>query len=234
MTNKKKLSVTRVAVLDDHPLIRKALQYSLEAEQDIEVVGVFKNREEAIPALESGNIDLLVLDYLLREADLDGLQLIKHLRLRFPLLKILVSSAVESPAIVQLVIKAGVKGFIGKSKEQEELIDAIRHVAGGKRYLSADMQLELDKFHETDKEMISYLEPREEGEDIEVLIRELSPRELEVVRCYLAGLSITQIAAKYNRSRKTISGQKQTALRKLGLRSDVELFRFKDLVAGPF
>lgn len=232
MTNKKKLSVLKVAVLDDHPLIRKALQYSLEAEAGIEVVGVFKNREEAMPALETGNIDLLILDYLLREADLDGLQLIKHLRVRFPQLKILVSSSVESPAVVQLVIKAGVKGYIGKSKEHEELVEAIRQVGAGKRYLTADMQLELDKFHETDKEMLSYVEPRKEGDDIEVMIRQLSAREMEVVRCYLAGLSITQIAAKYNRSRKTISGQKQTALRKLGLRSDVELFRFKDLVAG--
>ena len=48
-----------------------------------------------------------------------------------------------------------------------------------------------------------------------------------MIRCYLDGLSITQIAGKYARSRKTISGQKQTALRKLGLRSDLELFKYK-------
>lgn len=230
MINKTKLPEIRVAVLDDHPLIRKALQYGLVAEEGIVVVGVFKNCEEAQSALEAGNIDLLVLDYLLQDADLDGLQLIKHLRLRFPKLKILVSSAMESPAIVQLVIKAGVKGFIGKSKEHEELVEAIRRVGKGKRYLSSDMQLKLDKFQETDKEMISYVEPRKEGEDIEVLIRELSPRELEVVRCFLAGMNIIDIAAKYNRSRKTISGQKQSALRKLGLRSDMELFRFNELI----
>lgn len=231
----KKQVPVKVAILDDHPLIRKALQYSLENEPDMELVGMYKNRQEITPSLQNDEINLLVLDYLLAEDDFDGLMLVKHLRLHYPRLKILVSSAIESPAVVNQVIKAGVMGFIGKSKEQEELINAIRRVASGKRYLSTDMQYELDKFNEPDIEMLPYLEPHlrsSKGKDIEVLVRELTPREMEVIRCYLAGLNITQIAEKFNRSRKTISGQKQNALRKLGMKSDVDLFRFKDLVEG--
>jgi len=175
--------------------------------------------------LQRQPIDILVLDYMLGEDQLDGLQMVKQLRLHYPQLKILVSSAVEKPAIVQLLLKAGVQGFVGKSHDQEVLIDAIHQICRGKRFLTPDMMLELDKFQESDREMHDYLTPRQAGDDITLMLRELSPREIEVIRCYLDGLSITQIAGKYARSRKTISGQKQTALRKLGLRSDLELFK---------
>jgi DNA-binding NarL/FixJ family response regulator len=226
MTTYKTVKTIRVAVLDDHPLIRKALQYSLLTEEGISLVGLYGNRKEAIPSLREQEVDVLVLDYLLGDDEMDGLHLIKHLRSHYPRLKILVSSALESPAIVQLVLKAGVRGFVGKSQEQETLISGIRAVGAGRHFLTSDMQFELDKFQESDKEMQSYIEPRPAGEGIKLLTRDLSPREIEVIRCYLDGMTIMQIAAKYSRSRKTISGQKQSALRKLGLRSDLELFKF--------
>lgn len=219
----------RIAVLDDHPLIGKAIQYSLLQETDLQLVAVFTHRQEMMPAIERAEFDLLVLDYLLGDQELDGLQLVRQLHTHYPDLPILVSSSVESPAVVQLVIKAGARGYIGKSKDLSELICAIRQVAAGKRFLSYDMQLEIEKLQESDKELKEYIKPRTSNEDIPVLIRELSPRELEVIRCYLRGMTLPQIAAKYSRSRKTISGQKQSALRKLGLRSDIELFKYQNI-----
>ncbi len=214
-------------MLDDHPLIGKAMQYRLAQEPQLDLAGAFAQRQQLMTFLQRQPIDILVLDYMLGEDQLDGLQMVKQLRLHYPQLKILVSSAVEKPAIVQLLLKAGVQGFVGKSHDQEVLIDAIHQICRGKRFLTPDMMLELDKFQESDREMHDYLTPRQAGDDITLLLRELSPREIEVIRCYLDGLSITQIAGKYARSRKTISGQKQTALLKLGLRSDLELFKYK-------
>jgi len=203
------------------------MQYRLAQEPQLDLVGAFAQRQQLMAFLQRPPLDILVLDYMLGEDQLDGLQMVKQLRLHYPQLKILVSSAVEKPAIVQLLLKAGVQGFVGKSHDQEVLIDAIHQICRGKRFLTPDMMLELDKFQESDREMHDYLTPRQAGDDISLLLRELSPREIEVIRCYLDGLSITQIAGKYARSRKTISGQKQTALRKLGLRSDLELFKYK-------
>ncbi len=219
--------IWRVAVLDDHPLIGKAMQYRLAQESQLVMAGAFSQRQQLMAFLQRHQVDVLVLDYMLGEDQLDGLQMVKQLRLHYPQLRILVSSAVEKPAIVQLLLKEGVQGFVGKSQDQEVLISALYQICRGKRFLTADMMLELDKFKESDREMHNYLMPRESGGDISLLVRELSPREIEVIRCYLDGLSITQIAGKYARSRKTISGQKQTALRKLGLRSDLELFNYK-------
>ncbi|MEZ3416189.1 response regulator transcription factor [Pantoea sp. SGAir0430] len=223
----KESAIWQIAVLDDHPLIGKAMQYRLAQEPQLDLVGAFAQRQQLMAFLQRHPLDILVLDYMLGEDQLDGLQMVKQLRLHYPQLKILVSSAVEKPAIVQLLLKAGVQGFVGKSHDQEVLIDAIHQICRGKRFLTPDMMLELDKFQESDREMHDYLTPRQAGDDITLLLRELSPREIEVIRCYLDGLSITQIAGKYARSRKTISGQKQTALRKLGLRSDLELFKYK-------
>ncbi|MCT6591142.1 response regulator transcription factor [Pantoea dispersa] len=223
----KESAIWQIAVLDDHPLIGKAMQYRLAQEPQLDLAGAFAQRQQLMTFLQRQPIDILVLDYMLGEDQLDGLQMVKQLRLHYPQLKILVSSAVEKPAIVQLLLKAGVQGFVGKSHDQEVLIDAIHQICRGKRFLTPDMMLELDKFQESDREMHDYLTPRQAGDDISLLLRELSPREIEVIRCYLDGLSITQIAGKYARSRKTISGQKQTALRKLGLRSDLELFKYK-------
>ncbi|UYP72847.1 response regulator transcription factor [Pantoea dispersa] len=223
----KESAIWQIAVLDDHPLIGKAMQYRLAQEPQLDLVGAFAQRQQLMAFLQRQPLDILVLDYMLGEDQLDGLQMVKQLRLHYPQLKILVSSAIEKPAIVQLLLKAGVQGFVGKSHDQEVLIDAIHQICRGKRFLTPDMMLELDKFQESDREMHDYLAPRQAGDDITLLLRELSPREIEVIRCYLDGLSITQIAGKYARSRKTISGQKQTALRKLGLRSDLELFKYK-------
>ncbi|KTS35800.1 MULTISPECIES: response regulator transcription factor [Pantoea] len=223
----KESAIWQIAVLDDHPLIGKAMQYRLAQEPQLDLAGAFAQRQQLMAFLQRHPLDILVLDYMLGEDQLDGLQMVKQLRLHYPQLKILVSSAVEKPAIVQLLLKAGVQGFVGKSHDQEVLIDAIHQICRGKRFLTPDMMLELDKFQESDREMHDYLAPRQAGDDITLLLRELSPREIEVIRCYLDGLSITQIAGKYARSRKTISGQKQTALRKLGLRSDLELFKYK-------
>jgi DNA-binding NarL/FixJ family response regulator len=221
-------AIWQVAVLDDHPLIGKAIQYRLAQETLLNLAGAFAQRQQLMAFLQRNSVDVLVLDYMLGDDELDGLQMVKQLRVRYPDLKILISSAVEKPAIVQLLLKAGVHGFVGKSEDQEVLIAALHQVCRNKRFLTADMLLEMDKFQESDREMHDYLLPREVGDDITLLLRELSPREIEVIRCYLDGLSITQIASKYARSRKTISGQKQTALRKLGLRSDLELFKYKD------
>lgn len=223
----KESAIWQIAVLDDHPLIGKAMQYRLAQEPQLDLAGAFAQRQQLMNFLQRHPLDILVLDYMLGEDQLDGLQMVKQLRLHYPQLKILVSSAVEKPAIVQLLLKAGVQGFVGKSHDQEVLIDAIHQICRGKRFLTPDIMLELDKFQESDREMHDYLTPRQAGDDITLLLRELSPREIEVIRCYLDGLSITQFAGKYARSRKTISGQKQTALRKLGLRSDLELFKYK-------
>lgn len=208
----------RIAVLDDHALIRMALQLHMENVADFIVVGLYASSMELISAMRHVELDLLVLDYQLSEGDLDGLRLIRLLRNKYPQLQILVSSATETPFFVKQIIDTGANGFLGKSQPLEDLVPAIRTVMGEGVYLSSLMAFELGGVKLASEAPSPGLSQR-------VAPSVLSPKESEVLRCILNGQRITQIASKFSRSIKTISGQKQAAFRKLGIRNDAELFK---------
>lgn len=229
----------RIALLDDHAVVRYGLAARLAEEPDLEVVGSFATSKELMTALRASPADLLLIDYSLGSNDIDGLNLIRALRVRFPRSKILVTSAHNNPATVALAMKAGARGFVGKSQELGELVQAIRTVSVGREYLNAAMARELTAMLASDSPT-----PAPEGGPPQVRpprrkrnsppssdslseMPSLSPREREVLRCCLDGLSVTAIADKFARSVKTISGQKQSAFRKLGVRSDNELFKIE-------
>jgi len=219
----------RVAVLDDHPMVRTVFELCLKHEPDIHLVGTWASSNELFNQLRSTTVDVLVLDFLLGERELDGLALVKQLRNHYPQQKILISSSMESPAIVKMVLSAGVKGFIGKSHNMQDITHAIRQVAQGRLFLSKEVAYEVENLYVMSEESL------DENHDFNSKgkVKTLSPREVEVVRCFLDGLSVSQIAVKFKRSRKTVSGQKQSALKKLGLRSDSELFKYShDLMSG--
>ncbi|NCE88460.1 response regulator transcription factor [Pseudomonas sp. Q1] len=218
------VSPLRIALLDDHALIREALKVRLSTEADFKVVGVCSGSPELLESLRNEKVDLLVLDYQLSDGELDGLRLIQLLRSRYPELRILIFSSVERPATVNMAIRAGANGFFGKSQATEELIRAIRMVALDRLYLSPAMAVELDSIPQTSAAMNDETDVSENTDGL-VNYPALSPKEREVLRCCLEGLSVSQIALKFMRSRKTISGQKQAAMRKLNVRTDAELFK---------
>ncbi|WP_379931472.1 response regulator [Enterobacter sichuanensis] len=215
-----------IALLDDHPIVRKGLEIIFSQEPDFELKGSFASRIDLMNFLRTNRIDVLILDYLLGEDDIDGLPMIKQLMSNFPWLKILLSSTLENTAIVRQALKAGVRGHIGKSRDASEVVAAVRQVAAGHICLSESME----------KEFYLISEPTAPGdvEDEQQVIEgigrldELSPRELEVLRLFLSGMSVLQISEKFSRSRKTVSGQKKSAMRKLGVKTDPELFLWHD------
>ena len=215
----------RIALLDDHAVVRYGLAGRLAEEPDFQVVGMFATSKELMAALRTTPADLLLIDYSLGANDIDGINLIRALKVRFPDSKILVSSSHYNPATVALAMKAGARGFVGKSQELSELIQAVRTVALGRVHLSHAMAAELSSMvfvDNIDKAAIGEAVPDSLAEH-----SELSPREREVLRCCLDGMSVTEIAEKFARSVKTISGQKQSAFRKLGVRNDSELFKIQ-------
>ncbi|MFJ3058217.1 response regulator [Herbaspirillum sp. NPDC087042] len=227
-------SAMRIALLDDHAVVRYGLAMRLAEEPDLDVVGAFATSKELMVALRTVPADLLLIDYALGSNDIDGLNLIRALRVRFPRSKILVASAHHNPATVALAMKAGAQGFVGKSQELGELIQAVRAVGRGRQYLNVTMVTALSSMQQAESGA-GQAEPasgsRRGSGGVPAASRalaelsSLSPREREVLRCCLEGLSVTEIAEKFMRSVKTISGQKQSALRKLGVRSDHELFK---------
>ncbi len=212
----------RIALLDDHALIREALGVRLAAECDFSLQGVYSSSADLLDALRQEAFDLLVLDYQLSEGELDGLRLISLIRQHYPAMRLVIFSSAERPATVHMSLRAGATGFVGKSQNTDDLLKAIRMAALGRLYLSPNMAAELENLPEpqdaeqaiqTEQSLLNY--------------SELSPKESEVLRCCLEGLSGNQIALKFSRSKKTISAQKQAAYRKLGIRTDAELFKLQ-------
>jgi DNA-binding NarL/FixJ family response regulator len=226
------LSPLRIALLDDHPLILQGFSSRLASENDFHLVGAYSSSTALIEALRKESVDILVLDYSLHKDDLDGLNLLRLLRIRFPRVRILISSSLEMLATISMAIRAGARGYIGKGQSLEELVRAIRIVGAERIYLTLEVLEALGHLPVAN----DLLGPgiREEPMDSESSAAlsgvqrwqaPLSLREQEVIRCCLEGHSVSQIADKFSRSLKTISGQKQSAFRKLGISSDRELFK---------
>ena len=217
----------RIALLDDHAVVRLGLVNTLTAEADFEVVGIYEKSRDLIAGLATVPADLLLLDFSLSPDELDGVSLIRALRVKFPGCQILVLSAHYDPATVGLAMRVGVRGFVGKGEDMVQLVKAIRKVASGAVYLSNSMTYRLAETvtSETRKDVSEAPDP--------LVQAELTSREQEVIRCYLAGMTVSEIADKFNRSIKTISTQKTSAFRKLGVTSNNELFKLNKIINPP-
>jgi two-component system, NarL family, captular synthesis response regulator RcsB len=191
----------RVALLDDHALVLKGLIAHLEKIPSILIVGSHGSSQPFRAMLAAMPVDVALIDYSLAMDDIDGVALIKLLRASHPAVKILVVSAHGSRLVISSLLQAGAHGFVAKSQELDEIIRAIDAVMTGREYLPPGT--------------VSSLAAHP--------MAGLSPREWEVVRCVLEGLSVTQIANKFSRSLKTVSTQKTAAYRKLDISADNEL-----------
>jgi DNA-binding NarL/FixJ family response regulator len=211
----------RVMLLDDHEVIRRGLELLLKQEYSIDVVGSFRSSRELFAALKDTRADVIIVDYALGPSDVDGLNLIRALKVRFPHERILVMSSHHNPATVALAMRAGAHGFVGKGQSQSDLITAIRAVAAGRVYVEEHLAAHLSSVKSSAEEKA--------GDELLGYAR-LTPREREVLRCVLDGMSVTEIAAKFFRGITTISAQKNSAFRKLGIRTNNELFKIRHLL----
>ncbi len=228
LLNDKKITVV---LLDDHPMIRFSFEVAAAKEKDIIMAATFGHSHELLAWLRDNHADVLMLDYILNSDEMDGLSLIKQIQAHHPELKILLSSSMESLAVIRAAFMLGIKGYITKREETQFYFDAVRRVAAGQRYMPENIAVELSQVPTRKRdnallEMAFTAQPQDN--DLAKLSKLLTPREAEVIRCFLDGMAIVDIADKLKRSRKTISGHKQTGMKKLGIGSDLELFKYRD------
>lgn len=208
----------RVAILDDHAVVRHGVSCHLMGVSGMNVVGAFKNSRELIRKMNANAVDILLLDFMLGHDELDGISLIRALRSRFPDCRLLIFSSRDDSTTVASTLQVGAHGFISKAESLPRLVKAIRMVASGAIYLS-------EKIHRVeDRSTQSQSDSRPVGECNRRTVT-LSAREQEVLRCYIDGMKVTEIAKKFSRSIKTISTQKNSAFRKLGISSNKDLFK---------
>jgi len=207
--------ITRIVIADDHPVVMLGIRALLRSLSNVEVVAEANSGGELLSLLASEPCDLLITDFSMPYEDGtgDGLPLLRRLRRDHPKLPIIVLTMVHNPALTRGMLAAGVTGLVGKMAMTKELILAIGAVLNGRTYICESMREHV--FDWTIPQLV-------EGSDPAVL----SQREAEVVRLYAQGLTVTQIAEQLHRSVKTVSQQKNDAMRKLGVTSNTQLFEY--------
>jgi two-component system capsular synthesis response regulator RcsB len=203
----------RVLVADDHPVILFGAEHALLDFRGIEIVGRARQSTELIKMLQTIPCDVLVTDLAMPGGQYgDGLPLIGYLLRNFPDLRIVVLTMLENAALLKRLSELGVISVVNKSDDLSHIGLAVQHVSRNLEYMSPSAKAALDT-----------LRMNSGGKSDEVM---LSRRELEVVRLFVSGLTIKEISEQLNRSIKTISTQKNTAMRKLGIDRDSELFQY--------
>lgn len=203
----------RVVIADDHPALITGVTHELSRVTSLEIVGTAKNSTEIMDLLSSVPCDILVTDYAMPGGKFgDGMSLISFLRRRHPSVDIIVFTMLNNPAIVREMSAIGVKAVLSKMDDLRHLVSAIVAVGGGAAYLSPNTLLRGDRS--------TGVRPNQDGAPA------LTRREEEILRLYVAGQSISEIAKQLHRSKQTISAQKMCAMRKIGIERDADLFRF--------
>lgn len=210
-----------VILADDHPIVLMGVRSLLaHGESGIRVVGEANSGAELFAMLADRRCDLLITDFSMpaeRRSE-DGLPMLGRLHRLYPALPIVVLTMVHNQALVRGMFSSGARGVVAKRALTRELASAVRAVMDGQIYVSEDLRAEVAA--------VAPGEPERGGESVsgEHVLACLSPREAEVVRLYVEGLSVTQIAERLHRSVKTVSQQKNDAMRKLGLSSNGQLY----------
>ncbi len=200
--------MTRILIVDDHPLVRSGFAQLIGDCPDLEVCGEASDMSEALNQVEASKPDLAIIDLSL--AGGSGLDLIEHIRTHDKKILMLVASMHDETLYAERVLAAGARGYINKQEAQESIIRAIRHVLSGKVYLSQ---------HMTDRLLSGLVDANGEKRDID----SLSNRELQVFELIGQGVATGQMAEQLNLSVKTIETHQAHIKKKLGLGSAHEL-----------
>lgn len=203
-------AIKKIAIADDHDIIRYGIKIILEKNPAITVVADTNDLSKIVEMCRANKPDLLLLDINFQNGD--SLNVLKQLKKEDRQLKILVYSAHEEMNYAFRVLKLGASGYLTKQQTLESLSEAIACVLSGKKYISSELAQELASRVQDDFEIAEY--------------EKLSERELQTLKLIANGFSVGDIAEQLNLSVKTISMYRSRVLTKLDLRHNADLMRY--------
>lgn len=203
----------RLVLADDHPVVRKGLRSLLEAEPDFRVAAEAADGLEAVKLSEQEKPDVLIVDWMM--PGLGGLEVIRQVRSRSPRTRCVVLSMHANEAYVLEALKNGASGYVLKEESHAAMVEAVRAVAAGRRYLSPPLS---EKIIET------FLMGGEAA--AEDSYERLTDREREVLHLAAEGRTNSEIADRLCVSPRTVETHRAHLMQKLGLKNQTELIRF--------
>jgi DNA-binding NarL/FixJ family response regulator len=195
--------VLKILVADDHGIVRSGLKMLIERHDGMQVVAEADDGVDAVAAAQRSRPDVAILDVAMPR--MTGIQAAREIRAHCPDTAVLLLSMHDDERYVHDALRAGASGYVLKRQADAELIEAVRSVAAGGRFVSALPGLDLDADHEPDP---------------------LTPRELDVVKLIAEAYTNRQIAEILSVSEKTVESHRANVLSKLGMRDRVELVRY--------
>jgi DNA-binding NarL/FixJ family response regulator len=202
--------VIRVVIADDHTILREGLKQLLQSAGDLDVVGEAGDSHEVLREVRDRDFDVLLLDMSMPGRS--GPELIKQVKTEKPKLRILVLSMHEEHQYAVRAIKSGASGYLTKESASTQLVSAIRKVASGGAFISAEVA----------EALALNAMPNADGPPH----ASLSDREYQVFRMLVAGVAVSEIAAALNLSAKTVSTHKARLMEKLGIANGADLVRY--------
>lgn len=201
----------QIIIADDHAVVRTGLNLIFQLDGNLDVADEVQNGQELLDCLSNRKYDTAIID--LNMPGKDSLDLVAEVRKRFPHLPIVIYSMNTDEQLALRLFKMGVKAYINKEESQNEILNAVKQVVGGNRYLT---QAQKNLFAER---MIK-------GENGSLPQEKLTDREYQILRLVAAGCSKTEIAEKLSISKNTISNHRNNILKKLNVANNAELTRF--------
>lgn len=199
-----------VVVCDDHAIVRKGLVQILSESGDIKVTAEAANFGELRQRLKTAQCNVLVID--IEMPGKNGIEAIGLLKKEMPRLPAIVLSIYPEDQYAVRALRAGAAGYINKASAPEKLVEAVRQVAAGRKFISPEVSEALAS-------MVS-------GESVDAPHQELSDREFQVLKLIASGRKLSEIAAELALSPKTVSVYRARILEKLRLANNVEIAHY--------
>jgi two-component system invasion response regulator UvrY len=203
-------SAIRIFIADDHPIVRQGLRRIVEADAGLMISGEAGDAPTLLAALASTATDLILLDVSMPGGPF--LETLRELRERHPTIRVLVLSVHAEDQWAVRALRAGASGYLTKDHSPDQLLEAIRRVYRGGKYVSPTLA----------EQLASHLDGGGQRAPHELL----SDREFEVMRRLGSGLTVSQIAAELGISVKTVSTYRTRILEKMAVTTNADLVRY--------
>lgn len=201
--------MVKILIIDDHELLREGVKKILRDETDFIVAGEASNGADALNFIMHNEVDVIILDITLPGQN--GIELIKSIRKISQKPKILIFSMHPEDRFAVRALKSGAFGYLTKESASEELVNAIRKINSGHKYISMNLAEQLaQELHDEYKPVHNYL----------------SDREFEVFRLIASGKKVSYIADKLSLSIPTVNTYRARILEKMRMKSNVELTHY--------
>ena len=205
---------SRIVIAEDHTILREGLRSLLSSSPEFEIVGEAKDGREAIGCVEKFKPDLILTD--LSMPRMNGMEAIKEIKRQSPETKVLVLTVHKAEEYILATLQAGADGYLLKDSTHAELLMAVKHVLGGKRYISPGI---------SDKVLEGYLEGKKTLRT-HTTWETLTQREREILKLIAEGYKNKEIAEDLCISPKTVEKHRANLMEKLDLHSIQALTAF--------